>query len=72
VSDEDARDDGLTDDEGEVMDALFDAFSSYIALPIQHEDEPAEFRYHIHMLQGLLACRIARRSYPEGWVNAAS
>lgn len=54
------------------MDALFDAFSSYTALPIQHEDEPAEFRYHIHMLQGLLACRVARRSYPEGWVNAAS
>jgi hypothetical protein len=66
------RGDGLTDHEGEVMDALFDAFNSYVDLPVEHEDEPGEFRYHIHMLQGLLACRVARRAFPEGWTNAAA
>jgi hypothetical protein len=61
------RDDGLTDDEGDVMDALVDAFTTYDELPVQHADEPGEFRYHIHMLQGLLAIRTARRAHPKGW-----
>jgi hypothetical protein len=37
------------------------------SLPVQHEDEVAEFRYHVHMLQGLLTMRIARRAFPLGW-----
>ena len=65
------REDGLTDHEGEVQDALIDAFNSYVDLPVEHDDEPGEFRYHIHMLQGLIACRIARRAFPAGWTNAS-
>ena len=61
------RDDGLTDDEGEVVDCLVGAWVQYRELPVEHEDEVAEFRYHIHMLQGLLTMRIARRHYPVGW-----
>lgn len=61
------RDDGLDDAEGEVMDALVEAFDCYLELPVQHPDESSEFRYHIHMLQGLLACRVARRDHPRGW-----
>jgi len=61
------RADGLTNPEGYVMDALTDAFLDYCELPVQHEDEPFEFKYHIHMLQGLMAIRVARSAYPEGW-----
>lgn len=64
-------DDGLTNAEGEVMDSLLDAFEAYSDLPVQHADEPAEFRYHVHMLQGLLAVRIARRAFPKGWRSDA-
>ena len=62
--------DGLTNDEGAVLDSLAEAYEAYTSLPVQHQDEPGEFTYHIHMLQGLLACRIARRHYPKGWTNA--
>jgi hypothetical protein len=58
---------GLTGSEQNVMDDLIDAFYAYLELPVEHEDEPGEFRFHIHMLQGLLACRIVRREFPEGW-----
>jgi len=61
------RADGLTNEEGYVMDALTEAFLDYMALPVHHEDEPGEFKYHIHMLQGLMAIRIPRRTHPEGW-----
>jgi len=60
---------GLTADEAFVMDSLVEAYGVYTELPVQHSDEPAEFRYHIHMLQGLLATRVCRRTYPQGWTN---
>jgi len=63
----DQRLDGLTAEEGFVADALFEAFNDYLELPVQHDDEPNEFKYHIHMLQGLMAIRAARRAYPAGW-----
>jgi hypothetical protein len=62
--------DGLTRDEAQVSDSLVAAFEAYADLPVQHEDEPGEFRYHVHMLQGLLAMRIARREYPRGWSSS--
>lgn len=63
------RDDGLTDPEGDVADHLFTANEAFAGLPVQHEDDQREFEYHVHMLQGLLACRIARREFPAGWLN---
>jgi hypothetical protein len=59
------------EEEGVVMDALVEAFQAFADLPEQHPDEAGEFRYHVHMLQGLLACRIARRGFPNGWVDHA-
>lgn len=63
------RYDGLTDAEGEVADHLFEANTAFNELPVEHEDDAREFEYHVHMLQGLLAVRIARRAFPEGWLN---
>lgn len=65
------RDDGLTEDEGEVMDALCEAVACWDQLEEQHPSETAEFYGVIHRAQDLLAVRIARRLYPEGWVNYA-
>jgi hypothetical protein len=51
------------------MDALTDAVEAYGELEQQHEDEPQEFIMAIHRLQDLLAVRLCRRLYPEGWVT---
>ena len=58
---------GLTSAECEVADALIQAFNAYSALPMQHPDEMNDFTRGIHSLQALLAVRIARRCYPDGW-----
>lgn len=62
-----SRDDGLTDAEGRVMDALCEAANGFSELPVQHPDEPRDFCDAIHRAQDLLAIRIARRHYPKGW-----
>jgi len=62
------REDGLSPEEGEVMDALSHATATYLGLPVTHPDEPAEFVDAIHRLQDLLAARLVRRDYP-GWVE---
>lgn len=62
-----SRDDGLTDAEGKVHDALMDAVQAWWDLPMHHPDEPREFVDAIHTCQNLLAFRIARRHYPKGW-----
>lgn len=63
------RADGLTDDEGAVIDALSDAVEAFGALPCQHPSDEAEFLAGIHRLQDLIGIRVARRLYPDGWVN---
>lgn len=63
------RDDGLTELEGEVMDALSEAVACFDALPIQHPQEAAEFYSAIHRAQDLLAARLARALRPAGWVD---
>lgn len=65
------RSDGLTDAEGDVMDALIEATAAFDALPSEHPDEATEFYAAIHRLQDLLAVRAMRRIYPEGWVTFA-
>jgi biotin synthase-related radical SAM superfamily protein len=59
--------DGLTWEEGEVIDRLFEAVEAYNRLPVQHPDEPREFADAIHAAQNQMAVRIARRHYSEGW-----
>lgn len=61
------RDDGLTEEEGYVADALCEAWNEYAALPVTHPTDQAEFLSAIHRCQDLLAVRIARRLFPEGW-----
>ena len=66
------RDDGLTDAEGEVMDSLCEAWLYFKELPIQHPSDQDEFLAGLHRLQDLLAARVCRRLYPDGWVNEAA
>lgn len=61
------RNDGLTDQEGRAMDALITAFNEFKKLDSQHPSELSDFTDGIHRCQDLLAVRIARRLYPEGW-----
>lgn len=61
------RNDGLTDEEGKIMDSLVDAWNKYIELPVQLKCETKEFAEGIAKCQMLLSLRIARRHYPEGW-----
>ena len=63
------RYDGLTEEEGEVMDALVGAVESFDELPSQHPDEQRDFYDAIHRCQDLLAVRAMRRLYPRGWVT---
>ena len=63
------RDDGLTEEEGEVMDALKDAVEAFDQLDKQHPDEEFDFYAAIHRLQDLLAVRVLRRQFPKGWVT---
>jgi hypothetical protein len=62
------RRDGLTGQEGIVMDYLVAAVNAYSNLPPPtHPMELGEFIDGIHRCQDLLAIRVARRHYPEGW-----
>jgi len=61
------RTDGLTEEEGKVMDALIVAWTEFSLLDIQHPNDQRDFCDSIHKCQDLLACRIARRHYPKGW-----
>lgn len=64
--------DGLTEEEGVVMDALCDAANAFGKLPSQHPDEARDFCDAIHRAQDLLAVRIARRLYPKGWPDKSN
>lgn len=69
---EELRADGLTFNEGEVMDALILAANAFAKLPPQHPSERREFAEGIHRCQGKLAVRIARREYPAGWPDKSA
>ena len=60
---------GLTLKEEKVSAALVKAYAEFKRLPVQHPDDLNEFEFGIHLCQGLLMQRIARRAYPEGWKN---
>jgi hypothetical protein len=61
------RADGLTDAEGVVMDSLAHAVEAFARLERQHPQELEEFVAGVHACQGLLATRVARRLFPDGW-----
>lgn len=67
IDDKINRVDGLTQEEGEVMDALVTAWNKFIGLQRQHPSELDEFCDGIHRCQYLLSVRISRREHPEGW-----
>mgnify|MGYP007077388345 CR=1 FL=1 len=58
---------GFTENENACHDALMECYARYCELPQQHPQELAEVTYAIHQIQGLLATRIVRRCYPDGW-----
>lgn len=61
------RVDGLTAEEGIVMDHLVAAAEAFGALDRQHPSETPDFTDAIHTCQYLLAVRIVRRLHPAGW-----
>lgn len=58
---------GLTKQEQKVHDKLMECYQAFLDLTIEHPEERYEFGYAVHLMQGLLTTRIARRCYPEGW-----
>lgn len=64
---EDARPDGLTPDEGKVMDSALAVVNGYAALPVEHPNDMRDICDAVHRVQDLLAVRIARRAFPGGW-----
>lgn len=61
------RADGLSPDEGEVMDKLVEAHHRFMLLDAGHPDERREWGDAFHRLQSLLATRAMRRLFPGGW-----
>lgn len=62
-----ARADGLTLEEGRVMDALVNAVEEFKKLPVQHSSDLADVINSVHRVQDILATRVARRAFPAGW-----
>lgn len=63
---------GLTKSEQSVMNSMMDAYNKFLQLERQHPDEMRDFVDGIHRCQDVLALRVVRRAYPDGWLNKAS
>lgn len=61
------RKDGLTPEEGEIMDLLNEAATKFGRLERQHPDELRYFADGIHVCQAMLGLRVVRKDHPEGW-----
>ncbi|KLU66746.1 hypothetical protein DEAC_c14140 [Desulfosporosinus acididurans] len=61
------RVDGLTDQEGKVMDALITAWNEFAKLKVQHPSDVLDFLSCIHQCQQIIGMRILQRDYPQGW-----
>ena len=55
----------LTDDEIDLVMQMNDLYSQYLALPVQHKDDKAEFVEALHRLQHLVMVRSVRRDHPD-------
>lgn len=51
----------FTDEEKELLEALYQVWRRFTSLPPQHGDDSAEFLHHIHALQAKIAMRPVRR-----------
>ena len=58
---------GLTMDEKGVMDSLMECYGRFLKLEREHPTELRDFVDAVHRIQDLLAVRIVRRVFPEGW-----
>lgn len=61
------RKDGLTEQEGKVMDALVTAWNEFTQLEKTHPSEEKDFMNAIHQCQNTLCMRVLRRDYSEGY-----
>jgi hypothetical protein len=61
------RKDGLTEQEGKVMDDLISAWDNFLNLEKEHPNDTYYFADGIHKCQYVLCMRILRRDYPEGY-----
>ena len=59
--------DGLTDEEQAVMVNLKEAYEKFMQLSKEHPDELRDFVDGIHRCQDVMAVRVCRREFPEGW-----
>jgi hypothetical protein len=66
------RNDGLTEQEGKVMDALVYAWNEFTELEKTHPSETDDFMNAIHICQNTLCMRILRRDYPKGYPTYSS
>jgi hypothetical protein len=58
---------GLDEKEMKVMNKLMECYKAWLDLKRDHPNELSEFGYAVHLIQDLLAMRVVRRIYPEGW-----
>ena len=58
---------GFTEQEQVVHGYLMSSYTAFLNLDQEHFNELPEFVYSIHRLQDLLALRVLRRCYPDGW-----
>lgn len=58
---------GLNPSEQDCMDGLVAAYNAFCKTERQHPDEMRDVVDAIHRIQDILAVRVARRLYPEGW-----
>jgi len=61
------RNDGLTEQEGKVMDSLIDAWNEFNKLSVEHPSDNLDFANAIHQCQQIMGMRILRREHPKGW-----
>ena len=58
------RNDGLTEQEGKVMDSLVLAWNEFSKLDSWHPSDTPDFCHAIHECQQILCMRILQRDYP--------
>lgn len=56
-----------SDAEREVLEKLGEAYNLFVRLPVQHPMEADEFCRAVHVAQGIVAIRVARRADPDTW-----
>lgn len=61
------RNDGLTEEEGLVMDALIEAWNAFVKLKVTHPSDTKDFCDGIHKCQQILGMRVLQREFPDGW-----